>query len=220
MSIESIDKKKIRADDYLSLLIIISYVGYAMFFRLEALLAIGVYPFVALSVYGFLKILKGLRRKINYGLGNINKILLGIVYIIISLLWLNFLIFRTYAPSQIIISLIAFPVMNAGFGGIVKGIIIDSYSIKHRIINFIVGIITIIICLLAFFYVVNDFIFNIVLLSLILLINILCRAALYLSEYGLSLIHISNFKLFLYIISNYLVFIDRDGNLILKKIET
>lgn len=219
MRIELLNKKKVQADNYISLLIIISYLGYVLFFRLEALVAIAVYPVVALGIYGFSKIVSGLRRKINYGFGNINKILLGTISIIFSLLWLNFILFRTYAPSQIIISLIAFPIMNAGFAGIIKGIIIDNYSIKHRIINIIVGIITVINCLLAFFYVVSDFIFNIVLLSLIILINILCRAALYLSEFGLSIIHISNFKLFLYIISDYLVFMDRDGNLVLKKIK-
>jgi len=212
-------KKKIRADDYISLFIIISYFVYGLFFRLEALLAIGVYPFVALGIMGFLKILNGLRRKRDYGFGNINKILLGIIYIIISLLWLNFILFQNYVPSQIIISLIAFPLMNAGFAGIIKGIMIDDYSIKHRIMNALVGIITVIICLQAFFYIVNNFLFNIVLLSLIFLINILCRAALYLSEFGLSLIHITNFKLFLYIISDYLVSVDRDGNLVLNKIE-
>ncbi len=217
--IELLNQKKVRADDYLSVLIVISYLVYAMFFHLGAILCLAVYPFVALAIFGFLKIINGLRRKSNYGIGNVNKILFGIIYIIISLIWLNFLLFQFYVPSQIIISLIALPIMIAGFAGIIKGAIIDDYSIKHRLMNIFVGIITLIICLLAFYYLVNNFLFNIVVLSLTLLLNILSRAALYLSEYGLSLLHIKNFLLFFYIISDYLLYVGRDGNVLLAKIE-
>jgi hypothetical protein len=219
MKIELINKKKIRADDYISVFIVISFMFFFMFFHLEAILAIAVYPFVALVVQGVLKIIIGVRRKLEHSQGVINSILLGIIYIIISLLWLNFILIQSYLPLHILLSLTAFPIMIAGFAGIVKGLIIDSYTIKFRVMNIFAGFITLIICLLAFSYTIKNFLFNIVLLSLTLLFNILCRAALYLSEYGLSLVHLTNFKLFLYIISDYLVSIDRDGNIVLSKFE-
>ena len=56
-------------------------------------------------------------------------------------------------------------------------------------------------------------------LSLIVLVNVISRAAMYLSEFGLSVLRLSNFKLFFYIISDYLLFVDQDGNIILNKIE-
>ena len=190
-----------------------------MFFHLEAFLALAVYPFVALAIDGILKIITGVKRKRKHIEGFINKILLGIIFIIISLLWLNFILFQSNIPLQVIISVVAFPIMITGFAGIVKGSIIDLYSIKYRIMNIFVGLITLVICLLAFSYTINNFIFNVVLLSLTLLFNILSRATLYLSEYGLSIMHIANFKLFLYIVSDYLVYVDRNGNLVLSKFE-
>lgn len=219
MKIELINKEKIRADNYISGFLVISYVLLFMFFHLEALLALAVYPFVALAIDGILKIITGVKRKRKHIEGFINKILLGIIFIIISLLWLNFILIQSNLPLQVIISIIAFPIMIAGFAGIVKGSIIDLYSIKYRIMNIFVGLITLVICLLAFFYTINNFIFNVVLLSLTLLFNILSRATLYLSEYGLSIMHIANFKLFLYIVSDYLVYVDRNGNLVLTKFE-
>ncbi|MFX1501816.1 MAG: hypothetical protein ACFFDH_12705 [Promethearchaeota archaeon] len=219
MKIELINKKKVRADDYVSIFIVISFAFFFMFFHLEALLAIAIYPFVALTVQGVLKIITGVRRKIEYNQGSINKILLGIIYITISLLWFNFILIQSYLPLQIIISIAAFPIMIAGFAGIVKGLIIDSYSMKYRVMNIFVGLTTLIICLLAFSYTIKNFLFNVILLCFTLLFNIVSRAALYLSEYGLSLIHFNNFLLFLYIISDYLVYIDRDGNIILSKFE-
>jgi len=219
MKIDLISKEKIRADNYISLFIVISYILFFMFFHLEAFLTLAVYPFVALAIDGILKIITGVKRKRKHIQGFINQILLGIIFIIISLLWLNFILLGSYLPLQVIISLAAFPIMIAGFAGIVKGSIIESYSIKYRIMNIFVGLTTLIICLLAFSYTINNFFFNVVLLSLTLLFNILSRAALYLSEYGLSILHIANFKLFFYIISDYLVYIDRNGNIVLSKFE-
>jgi hypothetical protein len=109
--------------------------------------------------------------------------------------------------------------MIAGFAGIIKGLIINLYSVKYRMINIIVGFFTVIISFLTYSTIVNNFLFNVILLCLTLLLNIFCRAALYLSEFGLSLMQIKNFKLLFYIISDYLIFVDNDGNLILSKLE-
>ncbi|MFX0000132.1 MAG: hypothetical protein ACFE9Q_00825 [Candidatus Hodarchaeota archaeon] len=218
MRLELVNKKKIRADDYVAIFIVISYILFFMFFHLEALLAIAVYPFVSLGVSGFIKIITAFNTKRKYKFGNINKTLLGIIYIMISVTWLNFILIEVGIPMQVMITLYAFPIMIVGFAGIIKGYLIDSYAITHRIMSIFIGVVTLIICVLMIFYELDSFLFNIVALSFTLLFNILSRAALYLSEYGLSLVHLRNFKLFLYIVSDYLVFIDTDGNLILKKI--
>jgi len=120
--------------------------------------------------------------------------------------------------SHRIIILITFPMIIVACAGIIKGFIIKIYSLKQRKMNIIIGFITFIINLLVLFNFLNNFLFNIVALSLTLLINIFSRAALYLSEFGLSIMHIKNLKLFLYIISDYLVMIDSNGNLVLSKL--
>lgn len=212
------DKNKIRADDYITILFLINYLIFALFFRMEAFLSIIIYPFAALTITGVLKIISAFNKRNTEG-SNINKVLFGVIAIIFSVLFLFLILVQPNITPNIIISLISFPLMIVGYAGIIKGILVDIYSVKHRIISIIVGTSTIIVCLLGFFSVINNFLLNIAALSLVFLFTILSRAALYLSEYGLSLINFKNFKLFLYIISDYLIYIDRNGNIVLSKIE-
>ncbi|MEE9379436.1 MAG: hypothetical protein V3V33_15530 [Candidatus Lokiarchaeia archaeon] len=215
---ETINKNKIKADNYISVFMIASYLLYALFFRIEALISIIVYPFASLGIYGVLKIINALNKR-NPVHGKGNKILVGTIYIIFSVLFLGFLFSMPNITSHIIISLISFPLLIVGFAGIVKGMLIDIYLEKHRVINILVSLSTIVVCFIAFSSVVNNLLFNMIILSLTFLINVLSRAALYLGEYGLSLIHIKNFKLFLYIISDYILYFDANGNIALSKFE-
>ena len=221
-----IDRNKIKADNYISVLIIASFLLFASLFNLEAVLSVIVYPFACLAIYGVLIIIGALNKRNNPTHGRLNKILLGIIFIIFSILFLWFFLSQPNVTSHRIIALITFPMIIVACAGIIKGYIIKIYSLKQRIMNIIIGFITFIINLLVLFNILNNFLFNIlnnflfniVVLSLTLLINIFSRAALYLSEYGLSLFHLRNFKLFLYIISDYLVYVDRNGNLELSKL--
>jgi uncharacterized membrane protein HdeD (DUF308 family) len=217
MSIDLIYKKKIKADDYISILIVVNYITFALFYHLEALISIIVYPFVALTIYGVIKIINFLNKK-NTKEGSPIKFFFGIVSIMVSISFLWFMLLQPNFTSIVLMNLIAFPMIIVGFAGIIKGAMIDIYSRKHRKMTIIVGIITIILCLLIFLNVFNNLIFSIVALSIILLLNVLSRAALYLSEFGLSIVHLKNFKIFLYIISDYLIYIDRNGNLVLSKL--
>ncbi|MFX0023145.1 MAG: DUF308 domain-containing protein [Candidatus Hermodarchaeota archaeon] len=217
MSIDLIDKKKIKADDYISVLIAANYVAFALFYHLEALISIIVYPFVALAMYGVIKIINFLNKKNSREESPI-KFFFGIVAIIVSILFLWFMLMQPNFTAQVLMNLIAFPMIIVGFAGIIKGYIIDIYSRRHRTMTIIVGIITILLCLSIFLNIFNNLIFSIVALSVILVLNVLSRAALYLSEFGLSIVHIKNFKIFLYIISDYLIYVDRDGNLVLSKL--
>jgi uncharacterized membrane protein HdeD (DUF308 family) len=212
-----IDKNKIRADDYITILMVVSYALFALFFRREAFLSIIVYPFAALTVFGVLKIINALNKRNNEGSRRTNKILFGIIAIIFSILFLNLILFQPNMTSQILIALISFPLLVVGYAGIIKGLIVDKYSVKHRIVSIFIGTVTVVLCMLSLFNLFFDFLYNIIALVIILFLNILSRAALYLSEYGLKLIHLKNFKLFLYIVSDYIVHIDRNGDIVLEK---
>ena len=219
MDIELIPKKKIKADDYVIISSVVGYLLFAMVFSLGALLGVLVYPFASLTVYSILKIKDGLDRSNNNGYRNINKILLGIILFSFSIIFLNWILSRPGISSHLIISLIAFPIMMTGFAGIIKGAMIDLYKSNHRVMNVIVGLITVIISFIIFSTATNSVLFNIIVLSVTVFLNVISRAALYLSEYGLSLIHIKNFRLFFYIISDYMLYVGRDGNVIVAKME-
>ena len=218
MDLRLIYKYKIRSDNYVSILMVMGFVIYFLFFTLEAILSLIVYPLTSLFVSGVLRIIDGLNKKKNEGYIKINQILIGTIYILFSVSFLIFILSFPGVTFHLILALIAFPMIFFGFAGIIKGLIVDIYSSTQRVINIIIGFITLIICYTAFTSNENNFLFNVISLFIIIILNVLCRAALYLSEYGLSLRHLRNFKLFLYIISDYIISVDRNGNIILDKI--
>jgi len=221
--IDLIHKDKIRADNYISVVIIVSLLYFVLFFRLEALMLVLVYPLVALFFYGIIKIINGSNKRNRGNDRNLNRILFGVLSIIFAVLILMYILRQPNVTVQTIINLTAFPLMIVGIAGIVKGSVIKIYSIKYCIVNIIIGIMTIVVCILAFLSPViipQDFILiHTISLSITLLVNILGRAALYLSEFGLSLLYIRNFILFFYIISDYFIFVNHEGNIILDKIK-
>ncbi len=219
MDIELIPKKKIRADDYIIVSFAVGYLLFAVVFSLGALMGVIIYPFVSLAVLSLLRIKDGLDKTNNGGFRNINKILLGIILFTFSLLFLNWMLTRPGISSYIIIILITFPITMVGLAGIIKGLMIDLYKSNHRVLNIIVGLITVVISLIVFSTSSENFIFNIIVLSVTISINVFSRAALYLSEYGLSIIHLKNFRLFFYIISDYMLYVGKDGNVIVAKME-
>jgi hypothetical protein len=181
-----------------------------------------VYPFVALFFTGLLKIISRINKRSRVDDRSVFKILLSFFYMIFSVLFLFFILSQPTVKAQNIVNLAAFPIFIVGVAGIIKGIKIDIYSLKHRISNIIIGIVTLVMCMLAFnspAILPNSFYrLHFTTLSLVLLLNILGRAALYLSEYSLSLFHFKNIILFFYIISDYIIFIDDNGNLFLDKL--
>jgi hypothetical protein len=221
--INIVQKSKLRAEKYIFGALITSFFSFALFFRLEALLLLIVYPFVALFFYGILKIINGVGKR-NRGDGhNLNRVLLGIISILFSLALLYFIIMQPNISTQNLINISVFPIIVIGFAGIVKGRFISIYSKKWRIVNIGIGSITMFFSmatLISSYFIIEDLnLFHIIFLPTMLLVNIVCRAALYLSEYGLSLIHLKNFKIFFYIISDYLIFVNHEGNIVLEKME-
>jgi len=221
--IELINKDKIRADNYISIFLALGYLIFALIFRLEAIMSMIVYPFAALVAYGMMKIMNGVNKKNRGNHDNFVKVLFGIAAIIFSIFFLMFIITQPNVTARIVLNLITFPMCIVGMAAILKGIMIDIYSLKARIVNIIIGAITIQSCVFSFlshhFFPGNYFLFSTISLIILLVLNILGRAALYLSEFGLSLLSLHNFKLFFYIISDYLLFVDNQGNIVLNKIE-
>ncbi|MBY8984388.1 MAG: hypothetical protein KGD65_04920 [Candidatus Lokiarchaeota archaeon] len=218
--IELIHKDKIRADDYISGFLILSYILFALFFRLELIMSLIVYPFISLFFYGIAKIINGINKRNRGNNRNPNRVLFGIISITFSIAFLNFFMAQPNVTFQNIINLAAYPVLIVGFASIIKGKFINAYSRKYRDINIGIGMISMIVCLLALFssrILPSDFnILHAYSLSITLVVNILSRAALYLSEYNLSLLR--NFKLFFYIISDYFIYINNEGNIVLSKL--
>jgi hypothetical protein len=220
--IELIHKDKIRADDYISGFLVITYILFALFFRLELIMSLLVYPFISLFFYGIAKILNGTNKRNRGNRKNLNRVLFGIISIASSIAFLNFFLTQPNVSFQNLINLAAYPVLIVGFASVIKGKFIDAYSRKHRDINIAVGIITIVICMLALLssrIFPPDFsIFHVFSLPITLVVNIVSRAALYLSEYNLSVLNLRNFKIFFYIISDYFIYINKDGNIVLNKL--
>ncbi len=220
---EIVNKDKVRADSYILGILVVFYLVFLLVFKIEAIFNFIAYPLVALLIQGILKIISGLNKRNRERGNNFTQILLGIIYIIFSSWFLRYLISFPNITLQTLINLIAFPMIIVGIAGIIKSIIIKIYSLKYRIINIIIGGITIAICMMAFasplIFPESFFLFHIIVFLIILILNILGRAALYLSEFGLSLVSFRNFKIFFYIISDYLLQVDSNGNLILDKIK-
>ncbi len=214
-------KDKIRAEDYITGFLLISYIIFAIFFTLESLMSLLVYPLIALFFNGILSIIAGTNKRNKGNPKNLNKVLLGIISVVFSGAILNFFVKLPEITPQNLINLAVYPIAIVGFASIVKGKIIYLYSRKHRNINIIIGSITLIICMLALSYNIyqpSSFLFYIISLSITLTANIISRAALYLSEFGLSLLDKNNYKLFFYIISDYLIYVNEEGNIVLTKL--
>jgi hypothetical protein len=229
--------------DIITGFLIINTILFALFYRLEILMALMIYPLVTTFFVGIMKIMKGTNRNNRGNQKNLNRVLYGISSIIFSILFLRFFLGQPSVTFQNIINLAAYPLLIVGFASVIKGFFINLYSMKFRIINVLIGIITMIICMLAllspFFFPPDYVLFHILSLSTTLIFNLLGRAALYLSEFNslsttlifnllgraalylsefnLSLFYLKNFKIFFYIISDYLIYVNEEGNIVLHK---
>ena len=219
--IEFKHKDKIRAEDYITGFLLIAYILFAIFFTLESLMSLLVYPLIALFFHGILIIIQGTSKRNKGNPKNLNRVLLGIISIVFSVVLLDFFVKLPEITPQNLINLAVYPIITVGFASIVKGKIVYIYSRKHRYINIIIGSITLVVCMLALLsyriFHPSSFLFHFVSLSTTLVANIIGRAALYLSEFGLSLLNKKNYKLFFYIISDYLIYVNKEGNIVLTK---
>jgi len=197
------NREKIIVDDVITLLLVVMFAILAIFFKLIALMSLLVYPIFSLLIYGILKLILGIFKiDLDY-LKKILYSLLGIISIAFSLFIINLIFFQSVIPSSYIVYFIAIPIAFIGLAGIMKGIMIKAYAFNSRLLNVIIGITTLIITYIAFFYTDVYYLFNMIALFTVLILNAIFRSALYLSEYKLSLKDLRNLKYVFVIINNF-----------------
>ncbi|MFX1493270.1 MAG: hypothetical protein ACFFBZ_03205 [Promethearchaeota archaeon] len=195
-------KQKLLANNINTAVLFIGVLFLGLFLRLILVMSFIFYPMFSLLIYGTLKIRKGFTKKLNELSLKILNILFGIGCILFGIFFLIFLFSFPNVNLNQLIYLIAFPVIIVGIAGIVKGLIIKEYLFKYRAMNIYVGIITVIISIISFVLAENFFIFHISSLTMTIFLNIISRAAMYLSQFKLSL-KLANLRYFFYIINDY-----------------
>lgn len=184
-----LNKGKVKADDFIIISIIVTFIVQLLFFKLIALMSVVVFPMFSLFLYGIYKLFISFLKK---GKEKVKSILMGIFSIPFGLLILIIIFSQPHISRGYIIYFVAVPIMIIGFAGIIKGFLIDVYSPFYRIINIMVGITTLIEATFAYITAETLFLYHILLLCLMLLINGIARIALYLSEYRISILHLRN----------------------------
>jgi len=206
MNIRSLmNKQKLMVDNIICVAIIIVIFTLLMFFRLIAIMSILVYPMavlIPLGIYRSYKTIFNRELKIS---SKIIIVILQIGYAIFSMFFLNILFSYPHITLSYIIYFLSIPVLLIGFAGFLKGLIIEAYSPSLRGLNMLIGIITVIETIIAIIFADVNFIFHFSALLVLLSINGILRAALYLSEYALSLKKKRNFKIVFIIMNNPII---------------
>ncbi len=206
----------VRADSGLILVLFIGFITLVIFFPIIALMSVVIYPLTALIVFGFLKIIEMIKSKVYILFEKaiiINLSLLGMTF---AILVISFIVSRPSVHTGMILQLISFPVVIIGFAGIIKGILVRLYSRFWRGLNLILGVITCWISLIGFLYTNLNYLLQFSLIIGILILNLICRTSMYLSEFDLSLNNIASIKLIYYIVNNYPVYNERFSALLTK----
>ncbi len=214
-----LNKKIISADNTLSIIILINMAFLYVFFTRIAIMCLIIYPSVALIFHGFLKTYQGIYKKSLELSKRILKITFGIIGIIFAIILIAFIILQPNVSFGNVIQIIAFPIMIMGSAGVLKGMVIDLYSINYRILNIIIGVITLIITGIAFAHAEVNPLFHFFTLSIMFFLNLIFRSGLYLSEFGLSIKKLRNFKIVLFIINNYDLENEDFARLLLKELQ-
>ena len=140
-------------------------------------------------------------RRLRFILRVLN-LLLGIVCIIFPSYILNYMFKRPNIPASFIIYFLGIPIFFIGLAGLLKGLIVNVYSPLFRFLNVIIGATTIFFTIIAIIFSETGYIFHLFTLLTTLTLNGILRAALYLSEYGLSLTSFRNLKLIWFIMDS------------------
>lgn len=199
------NKQKLMVENIVCVSIIIVIFTLLMFFRLIAIMSIVVYPMVVLLPYGIYKSYKTIFNRELKISGKVLKFIFQMSYAIFSMLFLNMLFSYPHITSSYIIYFLSIPTLLIGFAGFLKGLIVEVYSPSLRGFNMVIGIITVIETIIAITFADVNFIFHFFTLLVVLSLNGILRAALYLSEYALSLRKKRNFKIVFTIMNNLII---------------
>jgi len=200
-----INKQKLLVEDIVCVAILVVFFTLFLFFRLIVIMLIVVYPMGVLLPYGIYKSYETIVNKELKILGKVLKVVFQIGYAIFSILFLNMLFSYPHITLSYIIYFLSIPILLIGFAGFLKGLIVEAYSPSLRRFNMIIGIITVIETIIAIIFADVNFIFHFFTLLVVLSLNGILRAELYLSEYALSLKKIRNFRIVFTIMDNYII---------------
>ncbi|MFX1287255.1 MAG: hypothetical protein ACFFFY_01670 [Promethearchaeota archaeon] len=196
------NKQKLIVDDIISVILIVILFSLALFLRLLAIMSIAVYSLFCLQLYGLYKIYWSIvSRKIKV-IFRVLGIALGIACIYFPSYILNYMFTKPHIGPSYIIYFLSIPIFLIGLAGFLKGLIINVYSPLLRLLNSLIGATTVIFTLFAIIFAETGFVFHLFTLLTTLTLNGIFRAALYLSEYGLSLTSFKNLKLVWFIMDS------------------
>ncbi len=204
------NKRKLLVNNIVGGAIISVIFAQLMFFRLIAILSIVVYPMSIALPYGIYRVYKTITDHEVALRAKIIRVAFQIAYIIFSMLFLNMIFSYPHITLSYIIYFLAIPTLLIGLAGFLKGSMIGVYSPSLRFLNTMVGLFTIFYTFIAIVFADFNFILHFIVLLGALSVNGILRAALYLSEYGLSLNELKSFKIVFYIM---------DTNLTIRNIE-
>ena len=189
------NKQKLIVDDIISVFLIIIVYYLIVFNQLLGIMSIAVYSLFCLLLYGFYRFYKCIvDRKLKF-IHKVLNLLFGITCIIIPSYILNIMFTRPNITSSFIIYFLVIPIFLIGLAGLLKGLIVNVYSPLFRFLNALIGAITVLFTIIAINFADTGYIFHIFTLLTTLTLNGILRAALYLSEYGLTLKSLKNLKL-------------------------
>ena len=190
-----INKQKKLVDDIVSVVLVILLVFIAFAVTLLAIMSIGVYCFFVLIMYSIYRSYKGIFDRKLKTISRVLSLSFGITFIIIPSYILSYMFSRSNIPASYFVYLLCIPLFLIGLAGLLKGLIVDVYSTRFRRLNVLIGAITLLFIVFAIIFAETGVIFHLFTLLIIFTLNGILRAALYLSEYGLSLKSFRDLKL-------------------------
>ncbi len=194
-----INKDKIRADNLIIVVIILSIFVIFIIMDKIVITALFVYPMMAFLTHGVIYLYNGIKKKDKM----LFQVLLGMCEIIFCMFMLGLVLFQPAVGLSGMLVLFAYPLIITGFAGLIKAILIDVYTLQYRVINGILGMATIIFSFNAITFSEIWTLGYLAIIFVLLILNIIFRSALYLSEFGLSIKHFENFRIIFLIWDGY-----------------
>lgn len=203
---ELVDKGKLRCDNIISITLIIGVVFLFLFFRLLSYMAMMIFPFFSLFLQGTAYIYRVAKKKKYKNVKTrVFRLILGLFYIGLS----SFVIWLVFSFPQLTFSYIVYFLsifmFFIGLAAILKGFMIEVYSLFYRKANIIIGFATLIGIVFANYFVDLYFFLSLTSLIVLLVLNGILRSGLYLSEYGLQLKNLKNIKYVFFIMDNFII---------------
>lgn len=202
---ELVNKRKLRCDNIISVVLIIGIIFLFIYFRLFLIMSLIIYPLSSLFIYGLYYCYRLFTNKDRTVIMKVLKTILGTFYMLFSafMFWLIFS--YPHVTLSYVVFFISIPVLLIGLAAILKGSIVKVYSPFYRKLNVLIGCATLVMTSLAIYFVELNFVLSLASLILLLALNGMIRSGLYLSEFGLSLRNFKNLKYVFFIMDNLII---------------